>query len=351
MTASWLYAIAATAALAAAAAPMSDAKEPVTMPSAEVRSLSRGGGDCPFVQLSLLSLQVTPVPPSPNREVSDCGYVSHEGIRIERFDHVGPHGFYRIEYIKRENGTPDRFSIFLRGGPRSMTSGVGPLPFKIQLPVRLAEQSGTGVIAPSYLGTWTRSLYPRQDSDAAGREIADLSRQLSALHPRAQISVVAESAGSLVGLHMLAHRALPIVLVFPPAASLSELVTDPRGTDVAPAAAAQLSRFYRYRPGTEDPELVTVTSVDQLSAFAGSDYGKSLADLIGELQPQPRACIAIVYGTADRRVRNARLAEVRARFPSVPIRAMEGMGHGAADEEQAEALARTVREVMPARCS
>jgi len=41
---------------------------------------------------------------------------------------------------------------------------------------------------------------------------------------------------------------------------------------------------------------------------------------------------------------------VRARFPSIPIRAIEGMGHGPATEEQAEALAHAVAEIVPARC-
>jgi hypothetical protein len=168
--------------------------------------------------------------------------------------------------------------------------------------VRLAEQYATAVVAPAYLGTWTRSLFPGADTEAAAEEVASLIERLRSLHPRARLAVVAESAAALVAIRLLLRQSVPTVLVSPSPTSLRELVTDPRGTDLASDARSHRIRFNRYRPGTQEIEAITATAEEQVAAFAGDDYDRSLADMIRRLPPQRRDCLAIVHGTADRQI-------------------------------------------------
>lgn len=306
-------------------------------------------GDCPFEPISLFGLSAT-LPLQPGQWQTGCGYLEHKGVRIESFTHLGPHGYYRLLYLKRRDQAPQRLMIYLAGGPRHATTSLGVERFRVELVVSLAARDGTGVLVPEYLGTRNRSLYPRADTGPAAEEVLGIADLLRSSRPRAAVSLVAVSAGTYVALQSLRRRAVPTVFVVPPTASGREFLADTAGTDVLPNARGERVRFYRYRREHELEEA-TATIEEQLSAFLGRDFDRSLADLIGELPPLRRGCLAIVYGTEDRRVRNERLAEVRRRFPSIPISAVEGMGHGPANEEQAEALAHTVAAVMPRRCS
>jgi pimeloyl-ACP methyl ester carboxylesterase len=232
-----------------------------------------------------------------------------------------------------------------------MTTGVGPDPFGVHLPVALARQQGAGVLAPAYLGTWTRSRFPGADVDLAAEEVRSLIERLRSIHPQAEISVVAASAGSLVALRVLTRIAVPTVLVSPSPTSLQDLIADPRDTDVPSEARHQIVRFYRYRPGTQHLEAASASAEVEVAAFAGNHYASSLADFIADLPPRRPRCLAIVYGREDRRVRVSRLSEVRAHYPTIPVVPVAGMGHAQANERQADELARIVLETMPRQCS
>jgi hypothetical protein len=313
-------------------------------PSAEIRALAE-----PTCEYQRYSIHVYNTYFDP-RFRHGCGALTHKGLRIENFFHRGPHGRYRVTYVRREGEAADRFIIYLVGGPRLPTTILPHRPFESEPLVALAARHGTGVLAPEYLGTLTRSFYPGPDVPAAAEEALALIADLRTIYPRANLVVVASSAGSLVALEMLRRRSVPTVLVTPSLDDLQTLVDRVAETDLPADAASQVTHFYRYRPGSEQVEEVTATFLEQLRAFAGDDFQRDLPELFARIPTHRLACLAVVYGSLDRRVRVSRIPEIVARFPTVPVVAVPGMTHGPVDGPQAAALAVTVERVAPRRC-
>jgi pimeloyl-ACP methyl ester carboxylesterase len=284
------------------------------------------------------------------RFYNECGALIHRGIRIENFLHRGPNGRYRVTYLKRVDEAIDRFVVFIVGGPRLPTTMLPRPDFEGEPTVAFAARSGTAVLAPEYLGTLTRSFFPQADVPSAADEMLALIASIRAIHPRSEVLVVASSAGSLVALEMLRRRSVPTVLVTPLVDDVESLVRRIAETDLSADAATRPVQFFRYRPGSEQVEQVTATGAEQIVAFAGEDARRDLSELIARIPAGRHACLAIVYGDIDRRVLISRMPEVAARFPTIRMVAVPGMGHGPADGRQAAALAQTVERVTPRHC-
>lgn len=297
------------------------------------------------------SLELYNVYSDPNFPDLACGSLTREGIRLENFWHRGPFGRYRITYVKRSSERVRRFVIYLVGGPRLPTTLLPQRALRAEPPVALAWRRGTGVLAPDYLGTFNRSLYPRHDVPAATREVVDLIDRLNSTSPDIEVTIVASSAAALVGIGVLKLRPIPLTLLTPSPDRLSDLIEQRVPSDLPARAAARTSSFFRYRPGTTELERVTVTAAEQMQAFAGPYYEQDLATLLAGLPVSRRACVAIIYGGADRRVRIAAMPELQARFPAIPMVRMDGMEHGPISSDQAADLARTVEEFTPRRCT
>lgn len=280
----------------------------------------------------------------------DCGYVEAEGWRIESLFRTGPYGEYRFAYITSRLANPEHFILYLAGGPRQQAVGFSRNPLNSLPAVRLAADLRTAVIAPDYLGTAFRSRYPEADVPAAAEEMVELITRLRTIHPNARVTVVSVSAGALVALRMLHSAAIPTVLVVPSPESLERLLLQPAGTDLPANAATRTSRFYRLLSDSPDRQLVAATMFDQMRAFAGEDFGKSLSELISAVPAHNRSCLSIVYATADRRVRNAELVTVREAHPVIPVVAVEGLGHAPRNAGEAELLTDAITSAIPTSC-
>lgn len=313
-------------------------------PASEVRALVEEG--CEFAAVSRSLFYALWHPGNENRF---CGFFVHEGVRVERFFGSGPHGRYRIVYLKLSSQTVERLIIFVAGGPREVSTGFGRRPFNSDAVVGLARQPGAGVVVPDYLGTAFRSLYPASDVEAAADEILDLVRRLRVAHPRREVVVAAASAGSLVALEVLRHEQVPVTISFPAFNSFKDAVERPQLAGFPADVATRISRFYRYNEQRTGVELVTTTFGDQLRAFAGVLYNADLRELVARIPPAHRSCLAVIYGTKDARTHVWRAAEFQLHHPSVPVTALDGMGHGPATEAEAALWGKTVQEATP-RC-
>jgi len=321
-----------------------DGDETALTPSAEIAALV--DRPCSYERYSIHIYNTYYDP----RFYHECGALTHRGLRIENFLHRGPHGRYRVTYVKRVDEAIERFVVYIVGGPRLPTTMLPRPDFEGEPTVAFAARSGTAVLAPEYLGTLARSFFPRADVPSAADEILALIADIRGIHPRAEVLVVASSAGSLVALEMLRRRAVPAVLVTPLVDDVGSLVRRIAETDLSADAATRPVQFFRYRPGSEQVEQVTATGAEQIMAFAGDDARRDLSELIARIPPERRACLAVVYGEIDRRVLIARMPEVAARFPTIRMVAVPGMGHGPADGRQAATLAQTVERVTPRHC-
>lgn len=278
-----------------------------------------------------------------------CLVAEERDLILESFFRLGIIGEYRVVYTKLLNQPIEGFAILLRGGPRSYSFNTDKR-FYSELVYALPSTANFGVLAPDYMGTQFRSVYPNSDLAIAATEIIQLSAAIEALHSDLSRVIVAESAGAFVALQMLKDVPVPTVLISPLVTSFDDLLTDPSGTDLESSDPEKLRSFYRYVPGTTRREKVSVPADDQIRAFAGAVYGKDLATLINELPKSRRACLAIIFGSEDKRVKIWKVPEFRAKVPDIPIRMIEGMGHGPESPEEAAVLARTVREMMPTSC-
>lgn len=299
-------------------------------PSEEIAAI--GDGECDF---------------RPNYVGSGCGFSRQGALRMEMRSFIGPHGPVPFTYIRQRGSTPRRFLVRLIGGPRETTFRVWFPEPRYRFPE--VEDQDVGVIIPAYLGTGDRSHYPSSDVGPAAEEVVGMIQRLRWSNPKAEIAVVAESAGALVGLEVARRIRIPLVLVAPSPTSLQDLFTRPAGTDMPLNVATQIVHFVRVGPSGRS-EVMRVPLLDSVSTFAGADFDLDLVALIERLPPPSRACLAIVHGAEDRRVHVREMSRVRARFPTIPIRALPGMDHAPRNLEELTTFREAIRRATPEYC-
>lgn len=215
-------------------------------------------------------------------------------------------GFVTI-YRSRRGKMPSL--AFLPAEPRILVvqiiGGPGGYPFAPLLSrklwdehVRLAK-GGTAWITPAYLGTSTRSTYPRSDYPYAVEEITEYVRFLKSTFPLAKLMIVGQSMGAILASDVSSRvRVDHLILVSP-------LFWSPRKA---------FGYFEKQSP--RDFSAVHLNIVDPNSArllkiaspirsdllfenYLGSVFDMSLREQLRS----PRArCIDIVYGKMDQRI-------------------------------------------------
>lgn len=269
---------------------------------------------------------------------SGCFFFNHDGVRYETFLRRGPQGRYRVHYAKRSGAEPAHFIIYLTGGPRGYVAFQPGRSFADDPVVALAKLPRTAVLAPEYLGTVNRTLYPGSDLGPAADEVVDLFRALRRLHPGARISVLGFSAGGWVALEALRRETMSVILFAPLSLSGREFLARPAGTDMPPDAASTVVRFWRQRQGAR-AELVEATAAEQLTAFLGDAADDDLGDFIDRIPRERHRCISVLYGADDRRINVGALARLQPRYPSLRFQSFPGFGHGPVSVEETNRFA------------
>lgn len=282
---------------------------------------------------------------------TSCGDSAHEGVSLSVYNHQGPHGRYRVAYIKRAEASHKDFLIYLAGGPRWYVPGMEGV-LSSSIPYGLSVASDRGVVTPEYMGSIFRSLYPGNDLGPATDEVIELMARLRQVRPNARISIVASSAGADIAMSVLRRVPVPVVLNSPLLASFHGITLDASGTDWWRTNFKGKQIFNRSRPEDNNGQWdqVIAPMLDAKKSFLGSAYYKDLVAKIDELPVAHRKCLRIVLGDADPRIKVSFLPKLRSKARDIPVTVVRSDRHELKTEDEVLKHSKLLVQTLPAKC-
>jgi alpha/beta hydrolase family protein len=258
----------------------------------------------------------------------ECAYAVASGAVLAAEFHDGPYG--RVPAFVARPPDVDLASaplvvVDLVGGPGG---GVFPsLEYGEYRKFSLRRAAdGILTITPSYMGTMTRSLYPRSDLPVAMKEIAHLLRDLQNRRAGRPICMVGGSLGGYLAIRL--SRLFPDVEIL----AINPLLWSPRkARETTLSIHGQHVKYY-YSPVRKhelrDGHAYFVreeleTHMEVFNRFFEPDDDKGLSDLVDPAVKN----VTLVYSPADDRIGVEEVPRLRRRAPGIRIIETRPVGH------------------------
>jgi len=252
-------------------------------------------------------------------------------IVVGAFD--GPRGrMPGVAYLPQNIEKIQSLRFRIVGGPNQQVAEFGSAEH--DLDIRNVSR-GIATIRPAYLGTYLRSLHPQSSVEPAAVELSAYYEWLRTRFASKPMTVMADSAGSVVFAKMTGTaRSGPVVLLAPimktPRASLSAILSqkDPYGLH----RSYQLVRAYKW----DGQNLLFVQAhsfpgQEIFRAFFGDHMDMEVADEIGRVRS---ICPVLIYGSDDDRAGVQWADAFAARVGAKHVWKIDGMGHSTISPKQ-----------------